>query len=538
MLEGLAAKNALAKLPLADGANFDSFSDQLDARCHAGTRIDLRESIRNWANNPNGECIFWLKGMAGTGKSTISRTIAQEFKDEGRLGASFFFKRGEGDRGNASKFFSTVVAQLMSYLPSIAPHVSNVLDDDATIANQNMKEQFEKLFLQPLIEVESKISQAILIVIDALDECDHDGHINLILRLLERLHTVRHIRIFITSRPELPIRLGFLEMPEKAHRDIALHDIPTTIVKDDIIVYLTSELEQIRRRDQDQAGLSQDWPGTDNIQTLATMAIPLFIFAATICRFIGDDRWNPEAQLEAVLKYRDAGQENQLDRTYRPVLDRLLQGLTDSQKHLFVKEFQLIIGSIIILENPLSSGSLATLLNISKRNVDRKLGLLHSVLDVPSNPDLPVRLLHLSFRDFLLGIKRQGEMELLINEEQAHQQLATCCLRLLLRTVCLKQDICDLNHPGMLRQDIDSHVIARSLPPEVQYACQYWAYHLKAGRCSLSIGDEVHQLLESRLLYWLEALGLLRRCSETISMIAILKSLEMGDNDSVFKDLL
>ena len=181
---------------------------------------------------------------------------------------------------------------------------------------------------------------------------------------------------------------------------------------------------------------------------------------------------------------------------------------------------------------------MAKLLNISKKNVNRKLGLLHSVLDVPSNPELPIRLLHLSFRDFLVDKRRYEEAELFINEELAHQKLATCCLELLLCTGCLKQDICNLNQAGILRRDIDSHVIANCLPPEVQYACQYWAYHLKQGHCSMSNGDKAHQFLETRLLYWLEALGLLGRAPESISMIALVKSLKIIDNDPSVKDLL
>ena len=402
MVEHLDAKFDIAKLPFADGVTFDSFSDQLDARCHEETRVELRKTIRDWANSPNGKCIFWLKGMAGTGKSTVSRTLAQEFDREGKLGASFFFKRGEGDRGNASRFFSTIVAQLVRFLPSLAPNVKRVLDDDPAIASKAMKEQFEKLFLQPLVDVKLQMPRALLIVIDALDECDNDGHVKLIIQLLGRLHahTNLNTRIFITSRPELPIRLGFSEMADQAHTDLVLHDIPAIIVEHDIIVYLTSEFEQIRERNRED--LPQDWPGNGNIRLLAAMAVPLFIFAATICRFIGDDRWDPGAQLEAVLEYRDSGQGNQLDRTYRPVLDRLLIDLSGTQKLVFVEQFQRIIGSIITLESPLSTKSLAKLLNVPRKNIDRQLNLMHSVIDVPSDPNLPVRLLHLSFRDFLV----------------------------------------------------------------------------------------------------------------------------------------
>jgi len=73
--------------------------------------------IEAWADDPGGQCIFWLNGVAGTGKSTISRTIADRFKKQGILGASFFFKRGERDRGNAALFFTTIAAQLVSQKP-------------------------------------------------------------------------------------------------------------------------------------------------------------------------------------------------------------------------------------------------------------------------------------------------------------------------------------------------------------------------------------------------------------------------------------
>ena len=418
------------------------------------------------------------------------------------------------------------------------PYVKRLLSEDSAIASKTLKEQFEKLFLQPLTEMEQRMPQALLIVIDALDECDNDGHVKLVLNLLGRLHieTSMPVKIFITSRPEYPIRLGFSQMPNEAHQNFVLHKISDEVVERDLITYLTSELDRIRRENQDH--LPQEWPGKENIRTLAAMAVPLFIFAATICRFIGDARWDPEAQLRAVLEFKDAGQDDQLDRTYQPILARLVHGLNATQKHLFINEFQIIVGSIIILKSPLSSRSLAKLLDLPEKIVERKLSLMHSVLNVPSDPDLPIRLLHLSFRDYLSDTRRHGEADLFINEQQAHQRLAASCLDLLLQTDCLKQDICGLKRPGILRTDVDSCVIAKSLPPEVQYACQYWAYHLQQGSCNVSNGDSVHRFLETRFLYWFEALGLLGRASEGGDMIAGVKTLDINNEDTAIKELL
>jgi len=46
--------------------------------------------------------------MAGTGKSTIARTVARKLDDKGRLGASFFFSKGHGDLDYAAKLFTTI----------------------------------------------------------------------------------------------------------------------------------------------------------------------------------------------------------------------------------------------------------------------------------------------------------------------------------------------------------------------------------------------------------------------------------------------
>ncbi len=167
-----------SRLPSAAGAAFDSYADELDARCHPDTRTDLLLRIREWAEDPEGKCIFWLCGMAGTGKSTISRTIAQSFADDNQLGGSFFFKRGEADRENASKFFTTITTQLVHTVPDIVPFVRSAIDDQPEIAAKTLKEQFEKLILQPLSQIDqapSAHASPLILIVDALDECEKDG---------------------------------------------------------------------------------------------------------------------------------------------------------------------------------------------------------------------------------------------------------------------------------------------------------------------------------------------------------------------------
>ena len=162
--------------------------------------------------------------MAGTGKSTVSRTLAHTLdKQQQRLGASFFFKRGEGERGNASLFFPTIATQLAGFIPGFNALVAKALDTDALLCGRNLQEQFEKLLLQPLLDVaHSPTIFRAVIVVDALDECERSKDIRVILTLLARLGTIRSLclRVFVTSRPELPIQLECRTMSGDLHQDI------------------------------------------------------------------------------------------------------------------------------------------------------------------------------------------------------------------------------------------------------------------------------------------------------------------------------
>lgn len=53
-----------------------------------------------------------------------------------------------------------------------------------------------------------------MIIIDGLDECDGDKDVKTMISVFAQvnaIHSVR-LRIFITSRPELPMRLGFKDI--------------------------------------------------------------------------------------------------------------------------------------------------------------------------------------------------------------------------------------------------------------------------------------------------------------------------------------
>src|SRR5437868_6150675 len=110
--------------------------------------------------------------------------MAKSFSLSKSLGANFFFKRGEGDQGHARKFFPTIARQLAKSIPQIKPALGKAVRDDSGIAAKAMKEQFERLVLEPLqsLELFDLPVQTMIIVIDALDECEGEKDVRLILQ--------------------------------------------------------------------------------------------------------------------------------------------------------------------------------------------------------------------------------------------------------------------------------------------------------------------------------------------------------------------
>jgi hypothetical protein len=507
------------KLPIVYGAAFDSYVDQHENGCLPGTRIGILHRIKEWALSPQGRCIFWVNGMAGTGKSTISRTVAKSFSQEKSLGASFFFKRGEGDRGNAMKLFPTIARQLAKIIPQLVPGVQKAVYDDPGIAAKTMREQFDKLILQPLLSLKlpSPRVQTVVIVIDALDECGADNDMRLILQLLPQLresHAIR-LRIFLTSRPELPIRLGFSKVANHDHKDLILHEIPKQVIEHDISLFLNYRLSEIRT----ERSLPVNWPGATKLQNLVALSLPLFIFAATICRIFEDPYWHPVDSLTEILAHRN--DVSKLDGTYLPVLNRLLNGQSEKQKKQLVQEFQQVIGSIVVLKSPLSVVSLSRFLGLPERLIHLRLNPLHSVLIVPDDATIPIRLFHLSFRDFLLDPETREKSPFWLDEKEVHYKLTMQCL-----LVCqnLRKNICELPSDATQRTEIDQKTIDHCLSPELQYACRYWAHHLMECIGLHGVVQNALIFLQRHFLHWVEAMSLLGYASEVVRIIELLQT--------------
>ena len=428
--------------------------------------------------------------------------------------------------------------QLAERSPDLKNLIHEAISNNDGIVNKILQDQWKELILEPLSKLDvDSVRAPLILVIDALDECDRETDIQRVLQLLANSRVLRGVRfrVLITSRPATEIRHGFSQVPEGEHRDIILHDISQSIVDHDISVFLEHSLQIIAQK----RALGPDWPGSQAVRLLVRNASGLFIWAATACRFISEGRRFAAKRLSLILQGGDSisAPEKQLNNIYNTVLENSVsREYEDEEKEDLYEILRRILGSIVILYSPLSAISLAKLLSIPTEDVNQTSEDLHAILDIPKEQSRPIRLHHPSFRDFLLNKERCSDQQLWVDEKKAHAALADACIRLM--SDKLGRDICGLNLPGVLAEEVQGDRIDQRLPSELQYACQYWVQHLQRGKTQLLDDGQMHVFLRGHLLHWLEALSLMRKTSEGVLAIISLESLvAVSDSLSVLREI-
>ncbi|KAN0087272.1 WD40-repeat-containing domain protein [Elaphomyces granulatus] len=482
--------------------------------CLPNTRRDVLVQIRKWADGDGVSPIYWLKGMAGTGKSTIALTVAREYYDKDRLGASFFFSRGGGELATTRGFAATIATQLAYISPELRELISHAVTSNPGIHNLLLYDQWKKLILQPLSQLDrNTFSLPLVIVVDALDECDDEDDVPVLIQCLAAATTVEGIklRVFATSRPDQPINLGFDDISREAHQDIILHDIEQSIVHQDLKAETFNPMIT-----------SNAWSKN------RTDYLFLFIHAATVCRFIRDGGQLADERLSLLITAGNSQfkPEKELDQMYTTVLTYSLNSKAplDLDETTRVRElFCHIIGSIVVLFDAMSPDDLAMILTEPKEKIVAMLNCLRSVLDVPEQENRLIRLLHPSFRDFLLDPARCLNNTFSIDAKDAHGNLFSCCLQLM--SCHLRRNMCNLQRPGTRARDVPKPDIDKRIPLPVQYACRYWIHHLQQSNIDPGEHHGIMDFFQTRFLFWLETLALISRLSDGVIMVRLLEGM-------------
>ncbi|KAJ5337293.1 uncharacterized protein N7506_005315 [Penicillium brevicompactum] len=437
--------------------------------------------------------IYWVSGMAGTGKSTIALTLARAYKrafgmaDGSQanitLAATFFFSRGGGDLSSASRFPATIAIQLAEVSGQLRKVIARAIEDNPRLESLGIQDQWERLIIEPLsllFQPTATSPSTLLLIIDALDECDSAQDIQVIMRCLERVTHATGVRcrVFLTSRPDLTIGLGFDDSASLSRENFVLHDIERSIVDQDLKIYYRDQLSRLKA----PIPLEESTVSEITIQKLVERSNGLFIHAATVCRFVRDGGWLAVERLTRLVETQKSDSaELELDRMYKTVLEYSFASVTDGLNQEEVEKvhqlFQRIVGAIMVSFDAMSTESLAMLLGVKWESIFTTLSAFHSVIDVPKCQHDPIRILHPTFREFLLDPSRRGDKFQFILAKDAHGYLLTGCFACLMSQ--LRRNILDISKPGAKAQKVSAGKINACISRELQYSSRYWWDHFQ-----------------------------------------------------------
>lgn len=468
--------------------------------CLPGTRVNVLNLVTDWLINGTGnQNILWLQGVAGSGKSCLSTTLANLFEQTNRLGAFLFFNRNVAEQSDPGLVIRTLVYKLAIFDPRIGNAISAVVQNHTAIVDSDIYFQFNKLLVEPISSLDGlQFEGPIVIVLDALDECGSIEHRAALLRVLaaESANLPAFLRIVITSRPESDIQHYFGDQ-----RNILSHrlDVNSEDTQKDIQIYIRHQMAEIVAKNK-LLGLSDDWPH-DHIYALTQRASGLFIWAATACKFI--DAYDPKQQLSILLQTKDmSNAESALDRLYITALESAGEWSDTS----FGTDFRTIMGAVLVAKNPLTVAALNELLTFNQPPIHAisKLGCV-----LYANPI--IHILHPSFADFLSN-RARCKYDMWFIDLASHNFCFTVhCLDHL--DGFLKYNMCSLK----LSQSV--HVESVSLPEGVAYACVFWVEHVCIIKDATSITERLETFLFKHLLHWFEAMAILKRSRDTIGIL-------------------
>ncbi|KAH7098608.1 hypothetical protein BKA62DRAFT_589963, partial [Auriculariales sp. MPI-PUGE-AT-0066] len=276
--------------------------------CTEGTRTEILSDIRTWVLSEYGPIVYWLAGLAGTGKTTITSSLCRQLVAAGINVVSFFISRHSPERNTLSSLVTTLAHQLAQSNPVARSIISDALKKQPPISIRPIAEQTQELLVNPLNavrEASTPTRQRVVIVIDAMDECDDfaasDGR-DLLRTLVPALcHQGHDVKLFLTSRyePDLRVMLDRVFYGAQDEREtFLLHEVQESYVSADIRTFVTKGFADIRER---FPRVPSAWPSLYQVNELVELSGKLFVFASTVLLWIGEKNASPASRLTEVL---------------------------------------------------------------------------------------------------------------------------------------------------------------------------------------------------------------------------------------------
>ncbi|KAK3616559.1 hypothetical protein LTR22_027025 [Elasticomyces elasticus] len=454
--------------------------------------------------------ILWIKGDPGKGKTMLLCGIINELEDQlaDRDLLSYFFCQASDARINsASAVLRGLMFLLVNQQPSITSHILEEYDRSGKDLFEDGNAWFALSDIFMRMVQDSSFRRAYLIV-DALDECVEDVD-----RLIDFIGQTTRVSTKVTwlvsSRNWPSIREQIASVDD--HEELSL-ELNADAVSKAVRVFIKHRVLQLSI----QKNYSKDLRSTV-LRHLYTNAKDTFLWVALSCQYLSK------------VPVWDTGSK----------LNRLPPGLNDLYVQMWecicASEnddlFKNLLSTITVLYRPATMAELTFIVESLSEVSDDPVAVSNiiehcgSFLTVRADH---VYFVHESAREFLSTTVANELYP--FGKGPVHHKIFSRSLQNL--SLTLKRDIYNLSALDIHIEDVkrpDPDPLSKS-----RYSTIYWIAHLCAWYFELSKDSgstshhrlqSVHDFLQSKCLYWLEALSLCRNMSDGVILVGKLKEL-------------
>lgn len=443
---------------------------------------------------------LWISGQAGTGKTmlslgTIRKLQTRDLEEPNPPTLLYFFCENRDVNLNNGV---AVIQSLVWMLLQQQPHLNSHLDEQFSHSGEKfISDSYSLATWCDILTSMLRDSTRVIVVIDALDECE-EGSRRQLLRFMNGIITKErmfHVKWFITSRP-LP------EIPDSRPETTLQHHSLLTLNDQNLIpwinVYIDRKVQVVLR------GRAGNQERVDRISDqLHERASNTYIWVSLVFGKLADA---PEAQWQKIIEHTP----KELNELYESLL-----------RQLPWPECKTVLTVAMVARRPLSLWEIEQLAGL-ETGVNAGRDYVTGCKSFLSIRGEMVYFIHQSAQDWLLLNQHQLRdgfpQEPGVLEKCIHREILENSMEGMKKT--LSENIYQLPHYGVALEEIKTPSQDPLAP--IRYACQYWAYHLKEGEVMTDI--DMIGFLRQRFLHWLEALALMKIMPETVGIIDMLSS--------------
>ncbi|KAF4503255.1 vegetatible incompatibility HET-E-1 [Fusarium agapanthi] len=434
--------------------------------------------------------LLWIRGDPGKGKTMLLAGLITELEKTSDDGILYFFCQA---------------ARLPTELHQTCFAVSF---GSLSASDQVCALMFARNMIKLIQKSSLIITLDCIIIIDALDECK-EGRENLI-GYISQCSVLFKAKWVISSRnwPEIESQLNATQSQVRLHLELNHASISNSVLK-----FVNRKVTQLNS--------TYDEPSRERIRKhLLDNANDTFLWVALVCQ---------ELEKPGVKHYHSSSILQRFPTGLNDLYERMISDINDRD----MRWCRAILAVIAVALRPLSLQELAAADGALIEWVEDKETLSSLVTSCGSLLTIrgdTVFTVHQSVNDFLCSTPK------ILHSGIAQQQLSIFLSSIKVMQDMLHRNLYELKDNCALLDDIP---VLPSAPLTIAgYACIYWVDHF----CGCTLTDDqnqnnlyyamITQLLESKYLYWLEAMSLLRCTSEAIKVMQRLEDKLVEDRVS------